>query len=58
MIANNISTPQDTQIPQHWPDDRFDVVWSFTREVRSGTYTFDQIPELLLAGDIDERISP
>lgn len=58
MIANHISTLPETQIPQQWPCERFDIIWSFTRDISSGAYTFDQIPELLLAGDSDKRILP
>jgi len=35
--------------PEHWPDDRFDVVWTFTRD--GGGWRFAQVPQLLLAGD-------
>ncbi len=35
--------------PATWPDDRFDVVFVFTR---SGSgWAFTQVPELLLPGD-------
>ncbi|MVU82545.1 hypothetical protein GPX89_35610 [Nocardia sp. ET3-3] len=35
--------------PKSWPDERFDIVYVFTR---NGTgWTFTQIPQLLLAGD-------
>ena len=41
-----------------WPDDRYDVIWSFTRlpgepQVR---YAFGQVPQRLLAGDTHEVI--
>ena len=40
--------------PQEWPDDRFDVVWTFTRD---GTgWRFAQVPQLLLAGDRPDPI--
>ena len=42
--------------PQQGPDDRFDVVWVFEREDPSGAWQFNQVPQLLLAGDIDEPI--
>ncbi|MFC4909102.1 hypothetical protein [Actinomadura gamaensis] len=32
-----------------WPDDRFDLVWLFTRS--SAAWTFTQAPQLLLSGD-------
>jgi hypothetical protein len=41
--------------PRHWPDDRFDMVWIFTR---SGIgWRFEQIPQLLLPGDRAEPIA-
>jgi broad specificity phosphatase PhoE len=40
--------------PHEWPDDRFDVVWTFTRD---GTgWRFAQVPQLLLAGDRPDPI--
>ncbi|PNE11458.1 MAG: hypothetical protein CR217_08855 [Beijerinckiaceae bacterium] len=38
-----------TSAPQYWPLDRFDLVWVFHK--RDGTWTFTQVPQLLLAGD-------
>jgi broad specificity phosphatase PhoE len=43
--------------PKDWPDDRFDVVWTFTRTADG--WHFAQVPELVLPQDrsdvIDER---
>jgi hypothetical protein len=47
-----------TPVPTRWPGDRFDMVWSFTRAPGADTYTFAQIPELLLAGDSPDPIPP
>jgi hypothetical protein len=41
--------------PAHWPGDRYDVVWTFTR---NGTgWTFAQVPQMLLAGDLPYPIT-
>jgi len=55
-IANQI-LGNDTGTPQTWPGDRFDVVWVFDLDARSGTYAFSQVPQLLLAGDLADPIS-
>ena len=41
--------------PAHWPEDRYDMVWTFTRD--GGSWRFAQIPQLLLAGDQPEPIA-
>ncbi|QUQ64020.1 hypothetical protein [Kutzneria sp. CA-103260] len=40
--------------PTSWPDDRFDVVWVFTRD--GGGWRFAQVPQMLLGGDSDKPI--
>ena len=40
--------------PSDWPDDRYDVVWTFTRTADG--WHFAQLPELLLPGDRDTVI--
>jgi hypothetical protein len=53
VIANAI-LGNNTSAPQYWPLDRFDLVWIFDR--RGDTWTFTQVPQLLLAGDRPEVI--
>jgi hypothetical protein len=45
-------------IPQQWPSDRFDVIWTFTLVpgATSIQYTFGQVPQQLLSGDTDTVI--
>jgi hypothetical protein len=52
-IASALPLDGGTAIPPKWPGDRYDVIWSFTLVPGSGParYTFDQIPQQLLAGD-------
>jgi hypothetical protein len=38
-------------VPQLWPEDRFDMIWVFDLDLRSGSYKFRQIPQRLLMGD-------
>jgi hypothetical protein len=49
VIAQHLGSVHPTP-PTTWPNDRYDVVWVFTRQ-RDGTWKFTQIPQLLLAGD-------
>jgi hypothetical protein len=53
VIASSLPVADGTDIPRKWPGDRYDVIWSFTLIPGPGPvcYTFEQIPQLLLAGD-------
>ena len=46
ILGNKVIAPQD------WPEDRFDVVWVFDRDPSSGQYGFEQVPQMLLMGDL------
>lgn len=45
-----------TVIPDKWPGDRFDLIWSFTLAA-GREYSFAQLPQLLLPGDTDTVIA-
>jgi hypothetical protein len=53
-IASWLPVVGRTAIPQTWPSDRYDVIWSFTLVPGPGSarYTFDQVPQQLLPGDV------
>jgi len=57
-LAAALPTGPGTAIPEKWPGDRFDVIWTFTLVPRSAPaqYTFGQIPQQLLSGDADTVI--
>lgn len=59
-LANAFPLVPDTLIPSAWPDDRFDVIWTFTvaTGAQSAQYVFGQIPQQLLSGDTDTVIQP
>jgi len=55
-LASALPLVPGTVIPKTWPDDRFDVIWTFTLGVNDA-YSFAQLPQLLLAGDTDAIIA-
>jgi hypothetical protein len=54
-LASALPLVSDTVIPKSWPEDRYDVIWTFTLTA-DGTYAFGQVPQLLLSGDADTVI--
>jgi hypothetical protein len=57
FIANLI-LGNTTTVPQTWPSARFDVVWTFDLNPATNTYTFNQLPQLLMQGDLPSPIFP
>jgi hypothetical protein len=55
-LASALPLVSGTVIPTSWPQDRYDVIWTFTL-TPEGTYAFGQVPQLLLAGDADTGIA-
>jgi len=53
-----LSSNNKNPIPSKWPSDRFDVVFVFDLDTSSEIfgYTFNQVPQLLLAGDSADPI--
>ena len=48
-------TGRSDSCPEHWPDNRFDVVWVLDRSGES-KWILTQVPQLVLAGDSSEPI--
>lgn len=43
-------------VPAVWPDDRFDLVWVLERVSSARDFAFRQVPQGLLAGDLEASI--
>jgi hypothetical protein len=55
-LVRGLPTVDGTAVPVIWPDDRFDVIWTFSLDPATGRYVFGQVPEQLLDGDTDTVI--
>jgi hypothetical protein len=55
-LASALPLVSGTVIPHAWPDDRYDVIWTFTLTTET-EYAFGQVPQLLLSGDADTVIA-
>ncbi len=51
-LMANVILGNKTTAPQTWPDARFDVVWTFDLNPATNTYSFNQLPQRLLEGDL------
>ena len=56
-LARLIAPGAATEIPGRWPDERFDLIWTFRADVNTGHYRFGQMPQQLLAGDSETLIA-
>ena len=43
--------------PTKWPGTRFDIVWVFDLQADGKSYSFSQVPQMLLAGDLASVIT-
>jgi hypothetical protein len=55
-LVRGIPTVDGTAAPAVWPDDRYDVIWTFSLNPATARYVFNQVPEQLLDGDTDTVI--
>lgn len=56
-LASALPLVRGTDLPTEWPADRFDVIWTFTLGANE-EYSFGQVPQLLLSGDVSTVIAP
>lgn len=47
----------DKIAPQNWPEDCFDIIWVFDLDRDAAKYTFAQVPQKLLGGDLASPIT-
>jgi hypothetical protein len=55
-LASALPLATGTLIPKTWPEDRFDLIWTFTLAA-DNKYSFAQVPQLLLSGDTETIIA-
>lgn len=48
----NLILGNSTTAPQAWPGARFDLVWTFDLNPTTNASSFNQLPQLLLRGDL------
>lgn len=48
-----MTNPDD--VPHHWPEDRFDLIWLLERRPEDVGYTFSTVNQRLLDGDVDSN---
>ena len=56
LIANRLVSDQSS-VPQVWPDDRYDVIWTLEPQGGQPGLRLRQVPQLLLAGDRADPIA-
>jgi hypothetical protein len=54
-IADHIAGTNPAH-PQQWPGEHFDLVWVFDRTSGAQNWTFTQVPQMLLPGDVSDLI--
>ena len=55
QIANQILGSEKIS-PPSWPSERFDMVWVFDLHTANNSYSFNQVPQPVLKGDIPTPI--
>jgi hypothetical protein len=49
LLTGHFPLHNPDDVPQHWPEERFDLIWVLQRE--GDGYRFSVVPQMLLPGD-------
>ena len=53
-IVRHFPIVNQEEVPKHWPDERFDLIWVLVREPGEAlAYRFVIVPQMLLADDVE-----
>lgn len=50
-LVSSFPITNGDDVPERWPDDRFDLIWVLVRNASDAHYTFDVVAQELLDGD-------
>lgn len=51
-IISKLPVSNRDDIPHHWPEDRFDLIWTLSKGPEESEYRFAIVPQQLLDGDL------
>ncbi len=51
-VVSRFPVSNDAEIPQHWPDSRFDLIWILLRKPGGDAFQFMSVNQGLLQGDL------
>jgi hypothetical protein len=54
-IVRHFPLVNPDDVPRHWPDERFDLIWVLVRQPGAAlSYRFVSVPQMLLADDVED----
>jgi len=51
-VIDTLPVSNRADIPHHWPEDRFDLIWVLTKSPGADEFRFDVVAQQLLDGDL------
>jgi hypothetical protein len=52
-VLQELPISNRSDVPKHWPEDRFDLIWTLSKSPAESVYRFAAVPQQLLDGDLD-----